>query len=443
MRRARATARHAPLVLAALVLAALATLTAAPAAADDDPPHANRRLDRISAALAKDPLFVDPDLSHAFDEAERARVRQAIRLTARSLGVPVYVVVVPNPTESESQGKDDVFLFKLRERVGDGLYLMGTGRGYLESEGFGVPRRYEYSVLDDDEDNPGPGAWRPADYDHPFDDLAKRMAERMNNFVTAPSAPPSEPRLYATTAPFGKEHTFSPAEPEYSGPFFTGFLVVGPVAGALLYWAGLGLVALRGRGTGGRTRGPRPVRRSRPSHKAAWTKPSMRRLRKEAAKEVEALRGALVTAEAARGRDYAVSAYDAAQILYDEAKEDEERAADLVGAIVLARQGQTALALNVPVPPAPCGVNPLHGDSMTRSRLSRLNHSVLPKPCPLCAVCAGVEEREGLADRHLLVIPHPGGGRPHTDVRGVWRDTAWGANGKNFPSRVMRYLGVE
>ncbi|GAA0578613.1 hypothetical protein GCM10009546_46350 [Actinomadura livida] len=422
-------------MLAALLLTALVLTTkAAGTAAADDPPHAYHRLDRISASLAKDPLFVDPDVSHALDESERARVRRAIGETSRSLGVPAYVVVVPNQGDSESQGRDEAFLFALHKRAGrDGLYLMANSRGGLESEAFRVPRRHRDSVLDEDE----PGSWRPADTDRPFDDLAQRITERLNGYATAPSASPAMPRLYSTPDPFGKENELTPAEPEISAPLLTGLLLAGPAAAVLLYWAGIGVLALLRRESTPRDK-RRPAR-----HSAAWTEPSMRRLRRLAAKDVGALRQALATADAERGRSYAVSAYDAAQILYDDAKEDEDRAIDLVGAIVLARQGQVALSRDSSDPPVPCAVNPLHGDSVTRRRLAKLTHKVLPKPCPLCESCADVEKRQGLTDRHLLKVPGPGRPRPHTAIPGVWRDTAWGATGKKFLPRVMRYLGVE
>ncbi|HEY8481516.1 MAG TPA: hypothetical protein VIL71_16960 [Spirillospora sp.] len=424
----------AAMMLAAL-LTALTTFTAGAAAADD-PPHAYHRLDRISAALAKDPLFVDPDLSHVLDASERARVRRAIGEAARRLGVPVYVVVVPNPTESESQGLDEAFLYALHERSGrDGLYLMANAYGNLESEGFRVPRRYRYLFLDD-EGTPAPGSWRPANRDRPFDDLAKRIIERMNNYVTAPSASPTTPTLYSSPDPFGEEHTLKKAEPEISSRFATGFLAVGPITAVLLYGAGVGVGALRKR------RGKSALLR-RLGHRASWTSPSVGRLRRQAAREVEALRGSLAATEAEQGRSYAVAAYDAAQILYDDAKEDDDRAIDLVGAIVLARQGRVALSRDVARPPAPCAVNPLHGTSAGHRRLTKISHWSLPKPSPVCAACARADRQGRLTERHLLRVPGPGGRRPHTEIDGVWRETAWGAKGKNFLPRVMRYLGVD
>src|SRR5690606_16052229 len=173
-----------------------------------------------------------------------------------------------------------------------------------------------------------------------------------------------------------------------------------------------------------------------PKVRPAGGRAGMRRLRRQAAKDVARLREALVTTEAEQGRRYAVCAYDAAQILYDDAKDDEERAIDLVGAIVLARQGLLALLRDTDSPPVPCLVNPLHGESAARRRLTLIHDDALPHRAPLCASCADRQERFGVTEASLLRIPGPGGRRPHLAVPGVWRDTAWGARGrKNFLPR--------
>ncbi|MGH3242479.1 MAG: hypothetical protein ACRDNL_19035, partial [Spirillospora sp.] len=335
----------------------------------------------------------------------------------------------PNPSDSESQGRDDAFLFALHDRSRrDGLYLMVDSYGRLESEAFRVPRDYDFSSLDKD----APGAARPAGGERPFEGLAERIAARLDGYAAAPPASPTMPRLYSSPDPFGEENRLRPSEPEVAGPLLTGLLLAGPISAVVLYGAGLGVLALRRRGRSG----PSTVER----HPRAPRRPGMRWLRHHAAKELERLRALLGTAEAERGRPYAVSAFDAAQILYDDAKDDEERAIDLVGAIVLARQGRLALVRNVAAPPVPCLVNPLHGESTGRKYVPKLEgDGRLPRPCPLCAACQVAERRGGLRGDDLMEI----GGRPHTAIPGVWRDTAWGAKGKNFLPRVMRYLGVE
>ncbi|MEU4828682.1 hypothetical protein AB0H37_43145 [Actinomadura sp. NPDC023710] len=429
-----------PAVLAALVLSSLAVVPGA-AAADEPPPHAYHRLDRVGAALAEDPLFVDPDLAQALGAPDRARLRAAVAGTARRLGAPAYVVVMPNPSQSESQGRDDAFLFMLHDRSRrDGLYVMADSHGHLESEAFNVPRRGR-SSLDDLDEEDEPGAATPADSERPFDGLADRIVRRLDRHASAPSASPTMPRLYSSPDPFGQENKLRPDEPEITAPLLTGLLLAGPAGAAILYWLGLGVLALR---RGGRPRSPSRQRAG--GHAEARTRPSMHWLRRHGAKDLEGLRRLLTTADGEQGRDYAVSAYDAAQILYDDAKDDESKAADLVGAIVLARQGRIALTRDVASPPSPCLVNPLHGGSVVRRRVRKLEKKhggALPRPCPLCANCRDLDERQGLDERRLLQIPGPDGHRPHTLVPGVWRDTAWGAHGKTFLPRVMRYLGVD
>ncbi|MEU8125555.1 hypothetical protein AB0C21_43205 [Spirillospora sp. NPDC049024] len=428
--------RRVPAVLAALALVFTA-LAARPgtAAADGPPPHAYHRLDRVGAALARDPLFVDPDVAQALGEADRARLRAAIGTTARRLGTPAYVVVIPNPSESEAQGRDDAFLFMLHERSRrDGLYVMADAHGQLESEAFNVPRRGP-STLDEE-----PGDTVPRDHERPFAGLADRIARRLDGYAAAPSASPTLPTLYSSPDPFGQENALTPAEPEIKAPLLTGLLLAGPAGAAVLYWLGLGVLALR---RGGRSRSP--VRRKAGRRAPARTEPSARWLRRHGARDLGALRRLLTTTGADRGRPYAVSAYDAAQILYDDAKDDESKAIDLVGAIVLARQGRVALTRDAESPPPPCLVNPLHGGSVVRRRVPKLDtrDGALPKQLPLCEDCGRLAERGGLDERRLLRIPGPDGRRPHTLVPGVWRDTAWGARGKTFLPRVMRYLGVD
>ncbi|GGQ35186.1 hypothetical protein BKA00_002216 [Actinomadura coerulea] len=429
-----------PRFSAVLAVLALAVLPGA-AAADEPPPHAYHRLDRVGAALAKDPLFVDPDVAQALGAPDRARLRAALTAAAKRLGTPAYVVVIPNPSQSESQGRDDAFLFMLHERSRrDGLYVMADGHGNLESEAFNVPRRGR-SPWDELDEEDAPGAARPADSERPFDGLADRIVRRLDGYAAAPSASPTMPRLYSSPDPFGQETTLTPAEPEIKAPLLTGLLLAGPAAAAVLYWLGLGVLALR-RGRTSRSPEPRQAR----VYARARTRPSMRWLRRHAAKELEALRRLLAAAGGERGRDYAVSAYDAAQILYDDAKDDESKAIDLVGAIVLARQGQIALVRDVASPPAPCLVNPLHGNSVVRKRVRKLEKEhggALPRQCPLCVTCRDLDGRHALDERRLLRIPGPDGHRPHTLVAGVWRETAWGAHGKTFLPRVMRYLGVD
>ncbi|MFA1537523.1 hypothetical protein [Actinomadura monticuli] len=416
-----------------LVLTAVAVvaplLAAAPAAASEPvPAYAQHRLERVAAALAEDPLFVDPDMASALDEAGRARVREAMRSAAAVLGTPVYVVVIPNKSESESQGRDDVFLHWLHDRLRrDGLYVLVNSSSWFEEKAFGVPRRL-YSIEDDTAD-------RPADTENRFADLADRLSARLRVIRDARSGPPDTPRLYSTPDPFGQEDRLRPAEAETRAPFLTGLLLAGPVAGLTLYGAGVGAAAYRRR-----RREPRPVPaiatvEARPG---APAEPSMKWLRRMGRRELDRLRALLPKSTGNPGREYAVSAYDVAQILYDDAGDDPGRSLDLVGTIVLARLGRAALVHKTERPPAPCYVNPLHGTS-TQNRKLRLG-TAGPRRRRVCAACGGRGTAE-LAARELKV-PGPDGPRPHHTIAGVWKDTAFGADG-DLIRRIQEYLGVE
>ncbi|WP_396452853.1 hypothetical protein [Actinomadura sp.] len=407
------------LVTALAVTAPL--LAAAPAAVSEPvpvPSYAQHRLDRVAAALAEDPLFVDPDMASALDETGRARVRAAMESTARATGAPVYVIVIPNKSESESQGRDDVFLHWIHDRLGrDGLYLMVSSSAWFEAKAFGVPRRL-WSIDDDRGE-------RPADPENRFADLADRLVTRLQIIGDAPSEPPETPRLYSSPDPFGYEHTLRPVEPETRAPFLTGLLLAGPFAGATLYGAGLGVAAYRRRRRTPRTEAVEP-------QPGAPAEPSVKWLRRTGGRELDRLRDALAGSEGNPGREYAVSAYDVAQILYDDSGDDPDRALDLAGVVVVARLGRTALAGKTARPASPCFVNPLHGESAQRRRMTSGKR-------PVCAACANRPMAE--LDRRTLKVQGPDGPRPHHAVPGVWQDTAFG--GDRLIPRLQEYLGVE
>ncbi|WP_329520426.1 hypothetical protein [Spirillospora sp. NBC_01491] len=417
--------------LASAVLAPAAPAVASPAR-DPIPAYATRRLERVAGALAKDPLFVDPDMAAALDRADRARVRAAIGAAARQIGTPVFVVVIPNPAESESEGHDGAFLSLLHDRTHrDGLYLMANSHAWFNAVGYGVPR--EVSSYEEGE--------AKRDSEHPFNGLAGRLVARLDLYRNRPATTPREP--YAPSRPdaFGEENRWEPAEAEITGPLLTGLLLAGPFGALALYGLGAGgLFLWRRRGT----RGPVSLDKNATpveSHPGAPARPSVKWLVRTGAKELERLRLMLSEAGDPPGRGFAVTAYDAAKILYDDAAAGRDRALDLVGAIVLARQGLGAIAQKTASPPPPCFVNPLHGPSAHRRQV-RLDGETGPgRRRPLCAAC-NARPVAALA-RQVLEVSGPDGPRPHHAVPGVWQDTAFGADGNDLVPRVLEYLGVE
>ncbi|MEU9024928.1 hypothetical protein [Actinomadura sp. NPDC048394] len=427
------------------VSAAALALWAAPASAAPDPRYSGHRLDRVAAALAKDPLYVDPDVDVALGAAERARVDTAIRAAAKRVAVPILVVVAPNPTESESQGKDDAFLSALHGVTHrDGLYLMVDDDGYMLGQGWNVPRDIDLDVVAQD-DLPD---YEPPDIHRPFSGLADRLVKRVDAWAAAPAGPPrSSPALLSPPVPFGQEddHPLVPDKPTVKSHFLRGILIAGPLSAVALYWAGIGSAAAGRRWfrRGGARGAVAGLAAHTEAHPGAPAKPSDRWLRRTASAELDRLRDRLPDASGNRGRAFALAAFDAAQILYDDVHGKPGHALDLVGVIVLARQGRRALAGQMTAPPPPCFVNPLHGDSTRRKSIALPGDGAGGKSRrqPLCTACSGASGKE-IADR-VLRVQGPDGLAPHYAVPGVWRDAAWATRGNDLVKRVMEYLGVE
>ncbi|MBE1536493.1 hypothetical protein [Actinomadura algeriensis] len=427
----RRTSRRAAALLTALAAATVTmTLLAPPAGAGPDDPlprlpeHGYARVDRIAAALARGPVFVDPDLPTALHGTDLAQVRLAARDAATELDAPVWVVVVPNPVESESQGRNTLLARLLHERTGkDGLYVVADDRGWIDTVAFDVRRRF--SAADDE-------FARPPETDR-LAGLGGRIIDRIERVRALPvTDAPRDDNLYGRLDAFGDEdRPLRDVEPERTGPFLMGLLLIGPLAGAGLYTC-VRLVLRRRRG------GRRPSGGDAPEQRRAPARPSLRRLRRVAGDELAALRTALVDAadgDAERGKR-ATAAFDAAQILFDDAGSDPGRAHDLVVVIVLAREGLAALGRDG-APSPPCFVNPLHGPADGRRRLRFDGERRRRRVCPTC-VDARPERLEALT----LRIPRPGGRVPHHALGGPWIDAEYGARSP-LARQVLTHLEVE
>lgn len=382
-------------------------------ASADDPPHALVRLDRVAAALGEDPLFVDGEFAGILDGRERRLLRKAIDDASESFGTPVFVVMAPNTRESESQGYGEVFLHGLREQVGqDGLYLTADQDGDLEGVPFGVPRDFGYRLI--------PQALEtPVDMKKPFDGIASRIGQALALAAEAPSGEPETPRSYRTADPFGAEERSLPVEDaEIFGPFITGLLLAGPLVALVLFslfFSGRALYHLvRG--------GP-----------AVSTRPGVRRLRTLADRELALLAELLPPPDDAPGRMAALSSYDAARMLSDDVGrgpdgKDAAAALDLVGVIVLARQGREVLEKGLSRPLVFCQVNPLHGQGILKRQVAGLPQG------KVCKECAGLKGPERL--KKVLQVPD---GRRYGGVEGRWRR---GFSDQNLASRVLESFGV-
>jgi len=394
--------------------AVLVLLAPAGRASADETPHAAVRLERVATALDRSPLFVDDEFAGVLGDRERAQIRKAIGRTSRSLGAPVFVVVAPNTQNSEAQGYNDIFLHWLHERLGkDGLYVMVDQSGDMEGVPFGVPRRFTYKVFPSE-------LRRPAQWKEPFDGLGPRIEQALASAAAAPSGAPETPRLYSSADPFGggKEERSSPREPDIFGSFFWGLLGVGPMTTmALLAVIGAAIAFYRV---------------WKDSLAPTW--PSVKRLRALADKELSRLAARMPPPDDAPGRLVALRSYDAARILSDDvgrrpSAKDVAAALDLVGVVVLARQGREVLAKGLARPLAPCVVNPLHGPGVLSRKTPGESEG------KACEKCADLKEHER-AER-VLRMP---GGRRYTQVKGPWQRRF---ADRDLAARVLESLGVE
>ena len=131
------------------------------------------------------------------------------------------------------------------------------------------------------------------------------------------------------------------------------------------------------------------------------------------------------------GRDRALACYDAAALL---AAERDDRL-DLLGAVVLAREGKTALAHRDPLPLPACQVHPIHGPAVSRPTPKRR-----PRPRRPHAVCAGCRKCSRLErDKRALLVA----GIPYYQTPGFWANVGFGALDPELPTRVLEYLRVE
>ena len=130
------------------------------------------------------------------------------------------------------------------------------------------------------------------------------------------------------------------------------------------------------------------------------------------------------------GRDRALACYDAAALL---AAERNDRL-DLLGAVVLAREGQTALADRNPLPLPVCQVHPLHGPAVRRPPPRRR-----PPPGKPHTVCAGCE-RYSMSERHKRALRVAD--VPYYRTSGFWSTVGFGALDPELPARVLEYLHV-
>ncbi|MFF1700334.1 hypothetical protein [Streptomyces sp. NPDC058252] len=442
--RAKPDSRRTPEWLASvLALVTLAVIVVTTALTFDQttssaavPPTAadvSSRVDRVSAGLEQDPVYVDPEGPQVLDSRQLSHLHERIRKFARSDGGgPVYVLLVPQLSGDESGGDPEAFADAVHAelskagkagngRKDDGLYVVAdTLRGDIDVLNFGLRldsgRLYaglpESIVFGDDEA-------REAE-DH-------LLGERLDDFMTFLDKSPR------TTEPNTTSDQDTKAEPIegnalpqlFSGDFWPGLLVGG--LGALLV---LGLVAgvLAIVGSVLRRRHPLPTA-SESSHLQAPRGPSLSYLRTTADDELGALSEDFVEADVENAglahRARAWDCFDAAMLLIDgdrcrltepddagDPDEAENAAgggvdpATLVTIIVLARAGRAALRGEAYE--MCCGLNPLHGPAVVRHPVRVSAEDRRRRRLPVCDACRDSAIREpGAVHTLLMALPAP------------------------------------
>jgi hypothetical protein len=154
-------------------------------------PDERGRLGVAAAALRRDPLYVDDELSWMLD-ADQDR---SLRRDLRDARVPVLVAVLPSLTEDESGGDTRRVLRTLQQRVGrDAVYVTVDQRGWFDVASVGIPLDLSipYSLLSPPHDE-RPYEQQEADPRPPgWTSVPDRMRELLRYVRVAKSGPPNE-----------------------------------------------------------------------------------------------------------------------------------------------------------------------------------------------------------------------------------------------------------
>ncbi|TDQ45035.1 hypothetical protein [Actinorugispora endophytica] len=415
----------------ATACAAVLLALPAPAAAVEllpEPPYVRdtERVERIAAGLREDPLFVDPSATGLLGQGEVAAIGRALA----DQSVPVRVLVVPSFPYDESGGDSEVLMHAVNHAMG------GEGGVYVTVNTIGLPEdRYllDTAVIDVPVD--------PHDlvsHSEEHEDV-DRLLTLLDSVRTAAPAPTSSPTPSAVEWEFEdraeeEEEEASLLPHPFSGDFWPGLLIIGPAVGAMLY--GTALLAGMGLRSASAEAGRRRVYRAwdRDLPKAVRARrapyaPSARWLGQTLNAELRRLSHDLKAGSGHPGRDAAARSFDAASLI---ASSDAPPAQDLVGAIVVARQGRSALASDngAPVRGA-CMANPLHGAPTTAGKQARLPGRASFEP--VCGLCATRPKPP-----RVLRLD---GGQHHRNAS-LWTGSRYGYTGSDLARRVLEELDV-
>jgi hypothetical protein len=375
-------------------------------------------LAQIQQALDQTGVYVDPALQGAISKGDLA----AIKANLASSPTPTYVVLYPYADGDAFGGDPAELLTQLHDASGTvGLYVSVRDPAYtpvyFETRSWG-------SVPD------GSDATSVAAYHHP-DDVGAALVETTDLIATGKAA---EAAAQMYDEEFGDDSTTSTGQSPPSGDDGGSTLPVGILIGIALA-VGVAIVGWRLRRRTRRTYSlpASVVEHVRDAHD--------RQLEDQAQEEVLALGEAIDAAEMRPGDT--ASAWQAALDNYDGAgrvlRRGDERPdiLDVVGALVLARQGRRALdaaLAHKTFEPAPvCFLNPLHTGDTTEGTVESGGRHV---DVPLCRACRA-DLRAGRAPDVLDVMRR---GRPvhyfDTDAE-PWASTGYGALRPDVVARLQ------
>lgn len=403
-------------VLAAGAIAGTASLVFDETKSSAAPPPAaadlSSRIERVVTGLRDDPVYLDPESRRFLDARRLDRLHERVRaFGAMDGGGPVFVTVVPQPSDSETRGRPDLFAAAVHGKLGkDGVYVVADpGTGTIDVVNFGLRLDSDHLTTD----LPEPLAWgdsRARDADDHL--LGERLDALMTHLEKTPRTKSAEFPHIMDATPDPADDTNLP--PLFSGEFLPG-LALGAVGAVLLFLVaagGLGVVlAVSDR------RNPTPTPLAllpvlEPTH------PTRRHLRRVAYTELKALER--VWATTARRATLARECRQAALLLAN-GSPDVLRTASLpadtlVAVVVLARAARVLLTGEAEADLC-CAVNPLHGPTAARHHV-RVSPGEPPRRrwLPVCTPCkdTAVAEPATLPDT-FMTLPAPRRSRTRYD----------------------------
>jgi hypothetical protein len=391
-------------------------------------------------ALLNSPLYVHPDMAWLLTTVDETKIERALRASP----VRVFLAVVPLNPDDDDALSASYFLDQLFRRMHrPGVYLAVGPSGNIYDAEYLVPRDITLGSVEEESVFDSPGA------------IASNTPGRILAVLHLIAASPADPQQAISPTPLYTPGEFDNSGGSSGSPSAAGQIAAAGIAsflfaGPLLTLTGFGLVAgarryaANRRGWGDAGDPGLPAGRMPRSPSSSW-------LRRHAQGELAALGQLIATGNDTNpGWSRACDDYDAGKLVLTPTAEQ----VDLVGAIVLARDGRLAVAWKTAAPPPPCLVNPLHGRSVGDlpggNALGLLSGRIPGRGIPVCSRCARAARR-GRVPRlgnmatpaaRLLLVKHEGKRMPYFAFRNLWWDAWSGSSGRSLPQAIRERLGV-